>query len=230
MDRQTQVKSMKVKSRSARLQNSLAEMTRVEELPPRPSWGMRLLQLDQLVRNLVVVGCLFMLVVAVKNTTTPEAQSVFGAIRSSAGIEWDESVGKLSFVNNLLPQSIQEVWSEKSAVSVFAPIGGNVVHAWSPQEPYVMIQSSVSDVRAADDGEVMSVAHGLEEERIIRIRHDDGVETIYGNLATCLVETGDRVYAGDVFAGLMEGCPLAFELRVDGRSIDPQGHLVQMEE
>lgn len=221
---------MKVKSRAARLESSMAEEQRVEKLPQRPSWGHRFLQFDQLVRNFIVVACLFMVVVAVKNTTTPQAQSVFGAIQASAGIEWDESVGKLSFVNALLPESVQSVWSEKSELSVFAPVGGNVVHAWSSNEPYLMIESAVTDVRAAADGEVMSIAHGLNEERIVRIRHDDDSETLYGNLETCLVEVGDRVYAGDVFAHLLEGSPLAFELRLDGRSIDPNGRLMRMPE
>lgn len=221
---------MKVKSRAARLQNAVGNLARVEELPSRPTWGERLLQLDKLARNLIVVGCLFMVVVAVRNTTTSEAQSVFGAIQASAGIEWDESVGKLSFVNALLPESIQAVWNEKNDLTVFAPVGGEVVHAWSQQEPYLTIESSVADVRAAADGEVMSIAHGLDEERIIRIRHDDDSETLYGNLKTCFVEEGDRVYAGDVFAQLIEGSPLAFELRIDGRSVDPQGRLVRMAE
>lgn len=208
----------------------MAEKERVEELPGRSVWGERFLQLDKLARNLIVVGCLFMVVVAVKNTTTLEAQSVFGAIQASAGIEWDESVGKLSFVNALLPESLQAVWSEERNLSVFAPVNGAVVHAWSQAEPYVMIESAVDDVRAAADGEVMSIAHGLDEERIVRIRHDDNSEALYGNLKTCLVEEGDRVYAGDVFAKLLEGSPLAFELRLDGRSVDPEGKLVRMAE
>ena len=86
-----------------------------------------------------------------------------------------------------------------------------------------VIQTKLSDVRAAADGEVMSIAHGLDEERIVRIRHDDASEAIYGNLASCLAQVGDRVYAGDVFASILEGEPLAFELRVDGRSVDPTG-------
>ncbi len=228
---QTQVRNMKVKSRATRLETPVSAPARVEELPPRRhNLGRKLLKLDELTRNLAVVGCLFLVVVAVRNTTAPEAQSVFGALKEGAGMEWDESVGKLSFVNSLLPKSIQAVWNERENTEVFAPVNGEVVHAWSRSEPYLMIRSGVTDVRAAADGEVMSVAHGLDEERVVRIRHDDGTETLYGNLESCYVEVGDQVLAGQVFAGLLDGRPLSFELRVDGRSVDPEGKLLPMEE
>ena len=48
---------------------------------------------------------------------------------------------------------------------------------------------------------------------------------IYGNLLTCYAQEGDRVYAGDVIATTIEGKPLVFELRRDGRSINPEGLL-----
>ena len=223
MNQQTQVKNMKVRSRAARLQEPGHPTVRVEEWPQRKGWLQSLVRWEQLGRNLVVVGCLFMVVVAVRNTETHQAQSVFQTIQASAGMEWDETVGKLSFVNSLLPQQIQEVWRQTESVEVFVPANGEIVQAWSREQPYVMIDTKLSDVRSAADGEVMSIAHGPDEERIVRVRHDDGTEAVYGNLAACTVETGDRLYAGDVFARVLEGKPLAFELRVDGRSVDPTG-------
>lgn len=207
---------------SERLETSDAELV---ELPPKKSFGERLLWTDKLIRNLAVVGALLLTVVAVKNASVPEARSVFSALQESAGMEWDESLGKLSFVNGIFPQELQAVWNEKEQLAVFAPVTGQTVHAWSAQEPYVEYETAISDVRAAADGEVMSIAHGLDEERIVRVRHDDETESIYGNLDTCFVEVGDYIYAGDVFARLIDGKPLAFELRKDGRSIDPEGLL-----
>jgi len=230
VEKKTQVKNMTVKSRAARLLESAMNENRVEELKPRKPWLQNLFQLDQLGRNLVVTGCLFLVVVAVRNAGTPESMSVFNALRTSAGMEWDESVGKLSFVNSVLPPSVQAVWNSEPDIAVFSPMKGEVVHAWSRQEPFVMIESKVRDVRAAADGEVMSIAHGLDEEKIVRIRHDDESESIYGNLGQCYLQAGDRVYAGDVFAALLADKPLAFELRVGGRSIDPVNRWQQMQE
>lgn len=227
MNRQTQVSNVKVRTRAARLEESI---TRPTEWKPKKTWGQKLLQLDQLARNLAVVAGLFLVVVAVRNTTAPEAHSVFGAIQASARMEWDESLGKLSFVNSILPESVRAVWQETPAIQVFSPVNGNVVHAWSRQEPYLLIDSSSNNVRASADAEVMSIAHGLNEERIVRLRHDDGTETIYGNLQTCYAEVGDRVAAGENIAMKMDGQPLAFELRNEGRSVDPTGLLLPFEE
>ena len=225
MSNQTQVKNMRVKSRAARLMETSMEQNAVEELPQRKRFGETFLKLDRFVRDLAVVGCLFLVVMAVRNVSTEESQSVFSAIQASAGMKWEESIGKLSFVDSILPDGIREVWNENKDAAVWAPVQGSVVHAWSDAEPYWMLQSSVRDVRAAADGEVMTIAHGLNEERIVRIRHDDHTETLYGNLRDCYVEQGDRVHAGDVFAALLEGEALAFELRVNGRSVNPEGRV-----
>lgn len=194
-----------------------------EEAAPRERWGKRLLRADKLVRNLAVVGAMLLTVVAVKNTASPDAQSVFAALQASAGMEWDESLGKLSFVDGMLPDGIQAVWSQKTDIAVFEPVSGETVHAWSPAEPYTSFDTALRDVRAVADGEVMSIAHGMDEERILRVRHDDETESIYGNLLNCYAQEGDRVYAGDVIATVIDGMPLVFELRKDGRSIDPNG-------
>lgn len=220
--------NIKVRSRAARLEQET--ITHPTEWPKEKSWGKTLLQLDKLGRNLAVVGGLFLVVVAVRNSTLPEAQSVFSAIQASAQMEWDESVGKLTFVNALLPESVRAVWQENPLTEVFAPVQGEIVHAWSQNEPYLMIQSGVSNVRASADGEVMSIAHGLGEERIVRIRHDDGNETLYGNMQECYIEIGDRIAAGEMIGKLRKDQPLAFELRVQGRSVNPAELLRPFEE
>ena len=228
MNQQTQVKSVRVKSRAERLVQQPAQ---VIELPEKKkSLGTWFLQLDRLVRNLAVVGGLVLVIAAVRNSSIPEAQSVFSAIQEGTGMQWDESVGKLSFVNSLLPEDIQAVWSESNVLSVFSPVKGSIIHAWSQQEPYLLIAGDVRDVRASANGEVMSIAHGMEEERIVRIRHDDDTETVYGNLESCNVDVGDRVSAGDILGQLRREQPLAFEVRVDGRSVDPTGQLKPLTE
>lgn len=209
------------------LQSSSAVLT---TYPKRPTLGVRMLALDKLLRNVAVVGALLLIIVAIRNTGGTGVQSVFSAIQTGTNMEWDESLGKLSFVSNLLPSSVQEVWSQQDSISVLAPVNGDVVHAWSREEPYLELKSSVSDVRAVAGGEIMSIAHGLDEEYIVRLRHDDNTESIYGNLAACYMDEGDYVFAGDIIATVLDGKPLAFELRKDGRSIDPEGKLQSLQD
>jgi len=199
------------------------QTAQVIELPERTNGiGKHLLKVDQLVRNLAVVGGLVLVVIAVRNSTIPQAQSVFGAIQESAGMQWDESIGKLSFVNTLLPEEIQEVWSDNAnAKEILMPLNGEVVHAWSANEPYLLIAGDLQTVYAADDGEVMAIAHGLDEELILRVRHEDNTESIYGNMSNVTVTEGDRVTAGEPLGTVRSAQPLAFELRENGRSVDP---------
>ena len=219
MDQRTKVRSIQTKTRVQRL---LEEAPQLTQLPPKEkNWGTKFLQLDQLVRNLAVIGGLVLVLVAVRNSAAPEAQSVFDAIQQSMGMEWDESLGKLSFVSNLLPEEIQEVWSETQTVELPIPLNGIVVHTWSSGEPYLLIDSEETVVTASADGEVLAIAHGPDEERIVRIRHEDGTEAIYGNLTDCAIEQGEWIEAGETVGTLSADQPLAFEVRLNGRSVEP---------
>lgn len=231
MDEQTRVNTIQVRERRKRLQPPVlqdmqpATSSTLTELAPAKKGLRALLDPDALGRNLALVGCLALVIMAAGSLRQDPGVSVFSALQSEMTAAWDEDVGKLSFVSELLPPEVQAVWLQQPAVTVMAPVTGDILHAWSEAEPYVTFSSAVTDVRAAADGEVMSIAHGLEEERIIRLRHTDGHETLYGNLADCFVDVGDAVEAGEIIATLIHQQPLAFELRVDGRSVDPSGRM-----
>ena len=58
------------------------------------------------------------------------------------------------------------------------------------------------------------------------IRHDNGLETIYGHLSRPLVEENERIYAGEVLGlggntGRSTGSHLHYEIRYLGNAIDP---------
>lgn len=226
----TQTRNMRLRTEKRLMEPETPQKKNRAVTVSTPGWGQRILRADRLLRDLAVVGALFLTVLAVRNAQTPESQSVFSALKESANMQWDETLGQLSFVSNWLPESVQAVWNGTDSLTVLAPITGQTVHAWSEKEPYVEWMSEISDVRCVADGEVMSIAHGLEEERILRIRHDDDTESIYGNLAECFASEGDRVTAGQIIARVLENQPLAFELRRDGRSINPKGRLLPLEE
>ena len=100
----TELKSIKLRTRK-----NLQETAEQREKPvPVPSKrGMALLRADRLIRDLAVVGALFLTVLAVRGASAPQAQSVFSALKASANMQWDESLGQLSFVGGWLPESVQ---------------------------------------------------------------------------------------------------------------------------
>jgi len=223
LEPKTNVRKIDVKAPKTTINMTKPE---VIELPAREtSFGMRFLQLDRLVRNFAVVGSLVLVMIAVRSSNMEETQSVFSVLQTGAGMQWDESIGKLSFVNSFLPDEIQTVWNENKEVCMYTPVNGDIMHAWSEKEPYLLIQSKQEEVFASADGEVMSIAHGLGEERIVRIRHAGQTETVYGNLQECVLEIGQSVHLGDLLGTLLPGQPLAFEVRVNGRSVNAEESL-----
>ncbi len=176
---------------------------------------------ERLTRNVAVAAALLLCAVAVRNAALPQAKDVFTAIQDSVTMDLDESLGKLTFVSNLLPESALVFWNSNETVQVSAPVHGDIVHAYNEEEPYIGLLGVSTDVRVAADGEVMNVAHGDGEERVVRVRHEDGLETLYGNLLECYVAEGDQVYEGDIIGETAQKQPVFFEVRKNGRSVDP---------
>lgn len=86
-------------------------------------------------------------------------------------------------------------------------------------------------VRAAADGEVSYVGNELRSfGKLVIVRHADGYHTVYGHNARALVRVGDAVRAGQAIAesgqtGRVSEPQLHFEIRRDGKPVDPQRYL-----
>jgi murein DD-endopeptidase MepM/ murein hydrolase activator NlpD len=81
-------------------------------------------------------------------------------------------------------------------------------------------------VRAAGGGTVALAGVNDDYGMFVRVRHPGGYETMYGHASRLLVRDGDDVDAGQVIAlsgntGRSTAPHLHFEVRRDGRSIDP---------
>jgi len=81
-------------------------------------------------------------------------------------------------------------------------------------------------VRAAGGGTVALAGVNDDYGMFVRVRHPGGYETMYGHASRLLVRDGDAVAAGQVIAlsgntGRSTAPHLHFEVRRDGRSIDP---------
>jgi murein DD-endopeptidase MepM/ murein hydrolase activator NlpD len=86
-------------------------------------------------------------------------------------------------------------------------------------------------VRAARDGRVERSGWWGTYGNAVALDHGDGSETRYAHLSSLAVAVGDVVRQGDVIGyvgstGASTGPHLHFELRFDGRAVDPLGYLV----
>lgn len=188
----------------------------------KPRWG------ERLARNLALAGMLLLTVTALRNAELPAGDTVLSAVQRMIGGEWDESLGQISFVGNFLPETVAVFFESAPEAALTAPCFGEISHAWSAGEPYLGYTGTDLRVFAAAAGQVMSVAHGPEEEVILRLRHEDGLETLYYGLASAAVREGDAVTAGDCL-GLSLGPGPLLEVRRAGRAIDPTGLIAPRE-
>lgn len=102
------------------------------------------------------------------------------------------------------------------------------------------------DISCANGAEVHCPWNGKVEEIYeddslgitVRVSHSDGLESLYSNLRTgCPVKAGQRLNAGDLIGYVGEtavaecgdGAHLHFEVRKDGRSVDPAEYVTVTE-
>lgn len=174
-------------------------------------------------KNMAVASALVLCAVTLRTGAIPPLNDAADAVLTAATDHslLDEQLGKLSFVSALFPEATL-VFGESTVETFAAPVsGGVVVHAWSEQEPYMSWRTSSQQVISVSAGEVMGVYHGNGDERLIQVRNDDGLTCLYGNLSDVYVQPGDQVHAGTCLGVLMPDSDCVFELRDDGRSIDP---------
>lgn len=87
-----------------------------------------------------------------------------------------------------------------------------------------------TSIYSADGGEVTFVGTQSGYGKLIIIRHDNGDLTYYAHLNSFSVKKGDRVYKGQLIAksgktGRVTGPHLHFEIRKNGKQVDPMKYL-----
>lgn len=83
-----------------------------------------------------------------------------------------------------------------------------------------------SPVRAAEAGTIRFAGTAGGYGNMVEIAHPDGLATRYGHLSRMLVRPGEQVAQGEVIAlmgstGRSTGSHLHYEVRVDGRAVNP---------
>ncbi|MGC6492488.1 MAG: peptidoglycan DD-metalloendopeptidase family protein [Myxococcota bacterium] len=84
-------------------------------------------------------------------------------------------------------------------------------------------------IRAAMGGEVIRSSKAGGYGNLVEVRHADGSTTRYAHCDRLDVRVGDKVSAGEQIAtvgstGRSTGPHLHFEVRVDGKAVDPEHH------
>ncbi|RKE39214.1 murein DD-endopeptidase MepM/ murein hydrolase activator NlpD [Paraburkholderia sp. BL23I1N1] len=128
----------------------------------------------------------------------------------------------------------QQTSRHANGVSLAWPAGGRVVEAFQPGETRgIEIGGKAGDpVRAAADGKVMYAGTGLNSYgSLIIVQHNKDFLTAYSHNRKLLVKIGDIVRQGQQIAEMGDEnnsrVSVGFELRRDGKPIDPMPYLPQ---
>ena len=190
-----------------------------EEIPSIPRPGGML----KLTRNTAFLMLLLVCLASIHNQQLPDGRTVLTAVQSTVDQEWDESLGRITFVDNMMPQTLSVFFQEEETYSLSLPCNGTLVHLWETHAPYVSFNTAGS-VLAIADGEVMSLSHDSTDQLSLRIRHENGLESVYYHLASTPLREGDMVASGEAIGSLQEGHNLVLDVRRNGLSIDPAAY------
>ncbi len=89
---------------------------------------------------------------------------------------------------------------------------------------------SGTKIRASASGTVIMSEYTSGYGRVVKVRHPNGLVTVYGHCSKLLVSVGDKVKKGDVIAkvgssGRSTGPHLHFEIQLYGTPVDPLKYL-----
>lgn len=172
----------------------------------------------RLLRNISISAAVLLCLGTVVGVMTGDNR-LSQAVMSHVDFEYDDSLGRLQFVSNILPQSAMVfLESTPESMEVSAPVRAKATHTWSQEEPWLEYVCT-GTVTACSDGDVMTIVQNREGEYTVRLRHDNGYESIYSGLSEVNLRESDRVLRGDQ-VGWTDSFA-AFELRQDGLSVQP---------
>ena len=191
--------------------------TPYEEVPPAPSSGIFL----KLNRNLAFLMLLLVCLASIHNQKLPDGRTVLTAVQSTLDENWEESLGKITFVDHLMPETLAVFLDASAPANLSMPCNGTLSHLWEDAAPYLTFAPQEPTARAVADGEVMSLSHGADDTLSLRIRHGDGLETVYYQLSHVSVSEGDQVLSGHAIGTIAEGEQLVLDVRKNGLSVNP---------
>lgn len=187
-----------------------------EEKPQPPRQGQLLAKLT---RNVAVATALLLGVVTLRGTSA-NGGNLVQAVKEIVQSEWDQNVGRLTYVSGSLADSIQVFGAGKQ--EWLCPVAGDAALTVSAMNSALCYENA-GDIYAVAAGEVTQIAHDDDERYIVRVFHQDGLTTVYYGLDRCAVREGDPVTEDTVLG--VSSHAFAFEAQKFGRSINIAANL-----
>ena len=185
----------------------------------------RLASGDRLLRNSAIACAVLLGILALGNVRQPWAEKATQGIERALTmrIDLDESIGELTFVRQIMPESALVFLNLTGSAELARPTDGALQHTWSQLQPWLMFEPGQHAVYAVSAGTVTAVSPLSGDRYGLLLDHGDGLESVYASMSELTVQAGDSVSRGQQLGASTEG--LYFELRQDGEAVDPTERL-----
>ena len=181
---------------------------------------------ERLLRDSCLACAVLLGILALGNLNQPWAVKAANSIQQALTmtIDLDESIGQLTFVRKLMPESALVFFDLSGAHELAMPAKGEVTHAYSDAQPWLMLASGEDgSVYAPKDGVVSAVSPLSDGSYGLLIDHGEGLESVLANLDNVHLKSGDTVIRGASIGSCTDS--LYYELRQGGEPIDPSAKL-----
>lgn len=177
---------------------------------------------ERLLRNSCVACAVLLGVLTLGNLEQPWAVNASRHIEQALTmhIDLDQSLGQLSFVRKLVPESALVFFDLGSGHEFCLPVRGELSHAYTSAQPWLMFACDESStVCSIADGSISAVSTLSDGSIGVMIDHGNGMESVYANLQDVQLQPGEQVPKG----GAIGTCDpsLYFELRQNGAPANP---------
>ena len=177
---------------------------------------------DRLLRKSCIACAVLLGVLTVANIDQPWAKKAAEGIEQALTmrIDLDETIGELTFVRELMPESALVFLNITGKDRLRMPVEGVLSHPWNEMQPWLMFDCEEGlNVSAADSGTVTAVSPLSGDLWGVLIDHGNGYESVYAHLSEACVASGDVVEQGRMIG--TSGEHLYFEWRINGEAADP---------
>ena len=178
---------------------------------------------ERLLRNSAIACAFLLALLAARNIDTPWTRAAVEGVERALTmrIELDESLGSLSFVRDLMPESMLVFFDLSTQSELAKPVEGTLEKGFSDDQPWVEFSCEPeAAVSAAEAGTVVATTQLSGGGWGVMIEHDNGLESVSAYLLEPSVQAGERVERGQAVARSEAG-RVYFEVRRDGEIIDP---------
>ena len=174
-------------------------------------------------RNSAIACALLLALLAARNIDTPWTRAAVEGVERALTmkIDLDESLGSLSFVRDLMPESMLVFFDLSGKSELAQPVEGTLEKHFDEQQPWVEFACEPdAEVMAAEAGTVVATTQLSGGGWGVMIEHDNGLESVCAYLLEPSVHAGERVERGQGIARSEAG-RVYFEVRREGEIIDP---------